>query len=206
MRKARISTVWKDNSDKPMLTFAKVLQHCRAMSVEPLFATNAGIFTPGMAPGGLYVESGEIKVPINRNDGEGNFHLKPNGVFFIDADGAHVKDTEQIDDEAIKKMTVATQSGPLLAGAGMIHPEFRRTSENKKVRSGVGVSGHSKVCFALSKEAVNFHHFARLFVERLQCNDALYLDGVISRFWLPDKPEFQGGIEQFAAMFVVTPR
>lgn len=183
-----------------------MLQYCRAKSVEPLFATNAGIFTPGMAPGGLYVESGEAKVPINRNDGEGNFHLKPNGVFFIDADGAHVLDTERIDEVTIKKMKTATQSGPLLAGDGKIHPEFRRDSENKKVRSGVGVNSPSDVYFALSKEAVNFHHLARLFAERLECNDALYLDGVISRFWMPDKPEFQGGIEQFAAMLVVTSR
>lgn len=204
LREAQVGAVWRGEDGKPLMTFANALEHCRSKSLEPLFMTNAGIFTPGIAPGGLYVESGAVRVPVNRNEGKGNFHLKPNGVFFLDTEGAHVQDTELVHEDAVRKMLVATQSGPLLVGDGKLHPGFRRESENKKVRSGVGVRTPLDVCFVLSEGEVNFHLFARLFLESLQCQNALYLDGVISQFYMPGKPEFQPGLEQFAAMLVVT--
>ncbi|HEX6909519.1 MAG TPA: hypothetical protein VF142_03970, partial [Longimicrobium sp.] len=48
-----------------------------------LFATNAGMFDPAFTPVGLYVESGETKVPLNTRDSAGNFYLQPNGVFYV---------------------------------------------------------------------------------------------------------------------------
>ena len=204
LQRASVSSVWKDGPGQPLLTFQNALKHLRESKTEPLFMTNAGIFTPNVAPGGLYVEAGEIKVPINRNNGEGNFHLKPNGVFFIDGEGAHVEDTDRVTEEMTKTMQIATQSGPLLVRDGELHPKFQVDSENKKIRSGVGVVTPNDVYFVLSKGEVNFHHFARFFRDELKCSNALYLDGVISRFYLPNEPAFQPGIEQFAAMLVVT--
>lgn len=206
LQHATILSVWKDGAGQPLLTFENALKHLRESKLDPLFMTNAGIFTPKVAPGGLYVESGEVKVPINRNNGAGNFHLKPNGIFFIDAAGAHVEDTDRVTEEMVKSMQVATQSGPLLVRDGEIHSKFQVESENRKIRSGVGVVTPNEVYFVLSKGEVNFHHFARFLRDELKCSDALYLDGVISRFYLPNQLGFQPGVEQFAAMLVVTAR
>lgn len=204
LNRTTISAVWKDSAGQPLLTFESALKHLRKSKVDPLFMTNAGIFTPSVAPGGLYVESGEVRVPINRKNGEGNFHLKPNGIFYVDLAGAHVEDTDRVTDAMTKTMQVATQSGPLLVRDGEIHEKFQLESENKKLRSGVGVVSPTITCFVLSKGDVNFHHFARFFRDALKCSDALYLDGVISRFYLPGEPAFQSGVEQFAAMLVVS--
>lgn len=53
-----------------------------------VFAMNAGMYHEDRAPVGLYVEAGEELAPLNDNDGPGNFHLKPNGVFYVTRDGA----------------------------------------------------------------------------------------------------------------------
>lgn len=204
LTQASISSVWKDKSGSPLMTFENARKQLRESNIEPLFMTNAGIFTPSVAPGGLYVESGEVRVPINRKNGGGNFHLKPNGIFYIDPAGAHVGDTDRVAEDTIKTMQVATQSGPLLVRDGEIHSKFQVDSANKKIRSGVGVMTATEICFVLSKGEVNFHHFARFFRDELKCSDALYLDGVISRFYIPNEPAFQPGVEQFAAMLVVT--
>ena len=52
------------------------------------FAMNAGMFNDAGAPIGLYVEDGEEQKSISLTEGPGNFHLKPNGVFWQGLDGA----------------------------------------------------------------------------------------------------------------------
>lgn len=64
-----------------------------------------------------------------------------------------------------------------------------------------------QIVFAISQNALNFHDFARLFKERLRCDDALYLDGDICAIYLP---EFgyrgEGSKTLFAGMFAVKAR
>jgi len=48
---------------------------------------NAGMYGEDGRPIGLYVEQGERQRRINLRDGGGNFHLKPNGVFWVDEEG-----------------------------------------------------------------------------------------------------------------------
>ena len=45
-----------------------------------------------LKPIGLYVENGRTLRKLNRRNGPGNFHLKPNGVFFIDGAKGGVMD------------------------------------------------------------------------------------------------------------------
>lgn len=52
------------------------------------FAMNAGMYHKDRTPVGLYVENYEEKKRLSTKDGPGNFHLLPNGVFWIGADGA----------------------------------------------------------------------------------------------------------------------
>jgi uncharacterized protein YigE (DUF2233 family) len=54
------------------------------------FAINAGMFDTALKPVGLYVEQGRELVHASTRSGYGNFHTKPNGVFYVSADGAAV--------------------------------------------------------------------------------------------------------------------
>jgi uncharacterized protein YigE (DUF2233 family) len=68
----------------------------------------------------------------------------------------------------------------------------------------VGVQSSDRVVFAISREPVTFFEFATLFLDRLGCPNALYLDGEISRFYIPGRPDQQDG--EFAGMLAVTAR
>ena len=145
---------------------------------------NAGIYTNAPAPEGLHVEGGKELVPLNTNDGAGNFYLKPNGVFFIDEDDrARVVSTD--DYQKLKAVPrLATQSGPLLLKGGKIHPKFNKASTNKLIRNGVGVDIVGRICFAsvtrTNDNVTSFFDFAEFF-RSLGCEEALYLDGTISQ-------------------------
>lgn len=165
-----------------------------------LFATNAGIFSKLFTPLGLHIEKGNVMVPLNTNDGDGNFYFKPNGVFYINGDTASVISTENFDTD--KPVDYATQSGPLLLENGVINGKFNAESENKLIRSGVGVKTPANIMFAISDSPVTFYEFALFFRDELKCQSALYLDGVISKMYVADlhRKETSGN---FAAMFAV---
>ncbi|WP_084104124.1 phosphodiester glycosidase family protein [Demequina sp. NBRC 110056] len=150
---------------------------------EIAVATNAGIFTPEMVPGGLLVSDGDELVPLNLADGGGNFHLKPNAVFAVFDDGtATVVNSEDYEPAGV---TQATQSGPALLLDGEVHPEFREGSTNFALRSGVGVSPDGETVYlAMSVGITNLWDFATLFRDELGVEDALYLDGQISDLWV----------------------
>lgn len=58
-----------------------------------------------------------------------------------------------------------------------INPIFIVGSTDKTRRSGVGICSGGAIRFAVSEDAVNFHDFAKLFRDHLQCPNALFLDG-----------------------------
>ena len=165
-----------------------------------VFATNAGIFGKSFVPLGLLVEKGRRLVPLNTADGQGNFYMKPNGVFYITERTGSIVGTKAFD----PKMNVdyASQSGPILVDAGTINSSFDPNSRNRLVRSGVGVREQSQILFAISNEPVSFNEFAVLFKDGLRCKSALYLDGVISVMYAADlgREQISG---DFAAMFAV---
>ncbi|MFW7414926.1 phosphodiester glycosidase family protein [Demequina sp. SO4-18] len=151
-------------------------------------ATNAGIFTPEVEPGGLLVSDGEELVGLNLSDGGGNFHLMPNAVFAVLEDGtATVVDSTAYEPAGVLH---ATQSGPALVLDSEVHPEFREGSDNLALRSGVGVSpGGTTVTLAMSWGLTNLWDFATLFRDALGIDDALYLDGQISDLWVAGMAE-----------------
>lgn len=150
-----------------------------------LFAANAGMFQPDFTPCGLLVENGNQITPLNTNDGQGNFYMKPNGVFLInEKHEAHiVTSTDYVD--LLSPAMWATQSGPMLVLRSDINPNFNASSTSLKIRSGVGVRKNGIVVFALSHQPVTFYDFASLFAGRLKCPNALFLDGDISAFYVP---------------------
>jgi uncharacterized protein YigE (DUF2233 family) len=114
-------------------------------------------------------------VRANTKAGPGNFHMRPNGVFYIVGETAGVLDTGSF---LTKRQAVdfATQSGPMLVVNGRLHPVFGR-SRSRKYRSGVGLRDEHTLAFAISEAEVTFSEFASLFRDRLKCNNALFLDG-----------------------------
>jgi uncharacterized protein YigE (DUF2233 family) len=69
---------------------------------------------------------------------------------------------------------------------GKIHPSFLRNSSNLNIRNGVGVikgAWKSRCVFVISDEPVNFYEFSSLFKYVFRGQNALYLDGAISKMY-----------------------
>ena len=69
---------------------------------------------------------------------------------------------------------------------GVVHPALKKGSANVNIRNGVGILPGNKLVFAMSKEPINFYDLAEYF-KGLGCRSALYLDGFVSRTYLPEK-------------------
>ena len=178
------------------------------------FATNAGIYERGPRPSGLTIADGKEWVPLNQTAGEGNFFLKPNGVFFVDAErGAGVMETSAFARSGLRPR-LATQSGPLLLSGGKVHPAFNPQSKNRRQRSAVGVRrADGQVLFVMTdwlapeavQRTVTFHALASFFQEQ-SCEDALFLDGDISDFAVNPTMDAMFRPQTYAAMLVMTRR
>lgn len=180
-----ISLHWKDDQGQVIgnLGILKTLLHTRGKQM--IFGMNGGMFTADHGPVGLYIEEGRILQRIDRRtEGRGNFHMQPNGVFGVRTDGtAFVKTTAAMTD--MRGVRYATQSGPMLIADGVINDHFTPGSKNIHIRNGVGVRNDGHVVFAISREPVNFHDFATWFKEQ-GCANALYLDGAVSKVYIPE--------------------
>ena len=175
----------KGDNGEPMRDFETLNTRLGDRFPRTAFAMNAGMFDAKGLPIGYYVEDGAVQSALNRNDGPGNFHMKPNGVFYGDAAGWHVATTEAFAKAKPDHVRFATQSGPMLVIAGAIHPDISPNGESLQRRNGVGISADGTAWFAISDEPVSFGRFARLFRDRLEAPNALYLDGAVSRLWDP---------------------
>jgi len=176
LRKHTVRLHWKRSDGTPYAYLSALPRTLEGEVGRLLFATNAGMFDPALKPVGLYVEQGRELVHVNTRSGYGNFHMKPNGVFYVSADRAAIAETRAF----LKQRTqadLATQSGPMLVINGRVHPRFDRRSTSLKARNGVGVRADGKILFAISQGEVSFDAFARLFRDGLNCPNALFLDG-----------------------------
>ncbi len=177
---------WKRPAGEIFNTIENLSQWLLQQGDSLIFATNAGIFMEDFRPLGLYIENGKKLRPLNvRVKGYGNFYLKPNGVFYISNGKPGILETSRYS-KFRGKVSFASQSGPLLVLSNVIHKKFRKESENRYIRNGVGVDIKGNVVFAISNQPVNFYTFASLFKENLKCPNALYLDGAISEMYLPE--------------------
>ncbi len=149
------------------------------------FAMNGGMYDEALKPVGLYVEGGKTLHKLNRRNGAGNFHLKPNGVFYVKGGKGGVMETEAFAKSGIKP-ELATQSGPMLVIDGAIHPKLSPTGTSEKYRNGVGAIDATHLVFVISDQTVSFYNFAKLFRDGLKCRNALFLDGSISSLYAPE--------------------
>ena len=169
-----------------------------------VFAMNGGMYDKDRLPVGLYVEGGRVLKAANTANGHGNFHLKPNGVFYASGQTAGVLETSRY--LSLRPPTeIATQSGPMLVIDGRIHPKFSEEGISRKLRNGVGVrNGHIAV-FAIADTPVTFGEFAHLFKDTLGCRDALFLDGSVSSLYAPGIKR-QDGLAPLGPIIGAVPR
>lgn len=184
-RHTNLSFYWKDNNGNIIGSIQHLIQFVSAEHRELLFAMNGGMYKKDQSPQGLFVQNKIMVTPLDTLTGIGNFYLKPNGIFYItDNNEAIICPTEKfVMSERIK---LATQSGPMLLIDGDVHPAFKKGSVNLNIRNGVGVLPDSTLIFVLSKQEINFFDFAMVF-KSLKCKNALYLDGFVSRTYLPEE-------------------
>lgn len=156
-----------------------------------VFASNGGMYHDDLSPVGLFVEHGIERRPVSTAGGWGNFHLLPNGVFFLKDGRATVMETLSYLRAGVAP-DFATQSGPMLVIDGQVHPRFLPDSDSLKRRNAVGVDARGQVFFAISQDAVRFYDFALLFRDELHCANALYLDGTISSVMIAERNRRDG--------------
>jgi uncharacterized protein YigE (DUF2233 family) len=183
-RRDDIRTFWRGPNGAPLGSFSGVAATLKP-SERLAFAMNAGMYDKDNAPIGLYIERAEELRKANTRAGAGNFHLKPNGVFFVGRGRAGVLETTTFLKER-PAADYATQSGPMLVVAGKIHPKIQADGVSEKSRNGVGVDRDGLAVFAISNEPVTFHAFADLFRDALRCDNALFLDGSVSALYAPE--------------------
>jgi uncharacterized protein YigE (DUF2233 family) len=183
-RQARLRLFLAGADGRPYGGFSAIAEALKPQGDALAFAMNAGMFRPDFRPVGLYVEAGRQVTPANTRAGPGNFHMKPNGVFYFDSKTAGVMETGRFLKAGLQP-DYATQSGPMLVINGALHPKIEPSDTSEKIRNGVGVRDGHVVVFAISEEPVTFYRFATLFRDRLNCPDALYLDGSVSSAYVP---------------------
>lgn len=173
-----------------------------------IFACNGGMYMGNYRPIGLFVKEGTTLTKIcPPGNNTGNYNLgfgdeKVNGIFVINKQGTASIIKSSTYEQVKSSIQQATQSGPLLLWEGKINPNFSKGSNNRLLRNGVGIMPDGKVVFIMADD-ICFYDFATLFRDKYHCQNALYLDGVISKTYYPSKgfKELSGG---FGVVIYVT--
>ncbi|NNC59575.1 MAG: hypothetical protein HKO05_06235 [Erythrobacter sp.] len=152
---------------------------------DPAFAMNGGMFDAAGKPIGYYVERSERLKELSTADGPGNFHLKPNGVFYGSDGEWRISATQSFLGNVSDRPKFGTQSGPMLLIDGKLHPEFSQDGPSRQIRNGVGVDGKGRAHFVIADAPVSFGKFARFFRDVANTPNALFLDGNVSSLWDP---------------------
>lgn len=202
-KKQDIQLYWKDDKGANLKSIQNLKSWVEKNKKELVFAMNGGMYKEDNSPLGLYIENKNTLSSLNTANANGNFYLKPNGVFYITTDNIPaICTTPDFHDNG--KIKYATQSGPMLVIDGKIHEAFKEGSANLNIRNGVGILPGNRIVFAMSKGAINLYDFANYF-KNLGCKNALYLDGFVSRTYLPEKNWLQTD-GNFGVMIGVTKR
>lgn len=176
----------KDADGVPYFQFSTLERELDEQGETLVFAMNGGMYHEDRRPVGFYRDLQGDQASVNTNDGPGNFHLKPNAVFWLSDGKAGVTESQSFLDREIDPV-YATQSGPMLVVNGALHPEINPEGTSHRRRNGVGVSADGlTVAFAISDSAVTFYEFATLFRDEIGVPNALFLDGQVSRIFAPE--------------------
>ncbi|WP_260922394.1 phosphodiester glycosidase family protein [Novosphingobium sp. 9] len=195
----RIVTVLGPAGGKPYRSLSELAlarSHAQGGKAQPAvaFAMNAGMFDTQGLPIGYYVENGKRGHELNTNEGWGNFHLKPNGVFYGAANGPWaIRTSDDFQAHVSSRPDFGTQSGPMLVIGGKLHPKLDSDGASLKLRNAVGVDDKGNAHFVIADAPVSFGRLARYFRDVLHCRNALFLDGSVSSLWDPEHGRVDGG-------------
>ncbi|WP_394727750.1 phosphodiester glycosidase family protein [Altererythrobacter sp. GH1-8] len=179
----RIRTALADGDGKVFGSLDSFSQSVDQASVA--FAMNGGEFERGGRPIGYYVEAGERIVELDREDGSGNFYLKPNGVFYGSGGAWEIRTADRFYSTIGARPDFGMQSGPMLVIDGELHPGIQKNGPSRALRNGVGISADGKAHFVISDTPISFGQLARFFRDELKTPNALYLDSNLSSLWDP---------------------
>lgn len=177
----------KDANDSSIVSFRRLKTIVEEGGHRLLFAMNGGMYSESLSPIGLYVENGKKHRGVAKVSGSPNFGMffgdeASNGIFMIDKEGkASVIKSRNCPN--IDNILYATQSGPLMVSGGVINSRFTPGSKNRLRRNGIGVDKDGKVVMIMA-DNISFYDFACLFKDRFHCDDATYLDGVVSLMYI----------------------
>jgi len=161
------------------------------------FAVTGCIVDPNCKPLGLHLSSGKTRKKLNLGTGSGNFYELTNGVVVFTERQSIIVNSRSYRQDSTHKWGL--QSGPMLVDSSKVNPQLRKESTNRQIRVGVGVSeasGSQTLIFVRSKEPVNFHHLASLFLYSFNCKAALCLEsGSFSSIRLPGVTKSGGRTE-----------
>ena len=119
LRRQSVRLFWKKPDGYPYEYLSSLPRALGDHSLHLLFATNGGMYHPDNSPVGLYVEEGRELVRANTSAGPGNFHMRPNGVFYVTGEVAGVLETRSFIKQR-PQVDFATQSGPMLVIDGEV--------------------------------------------------------------------------------------
>lgn len=175
----------QDDSGRVFRNFEHLKNHIENQGDELVFAMNAGMYNDKNLPVGLYVAHRERQFALNTaTSGYGNFMIQPNGVFAFSPQRAVVSPTFEFA-ALTSPFEFATQSGPMLVVKGEINPKLPPKSTSVHIRNGVGINKFGKIILSISEKPITLYEFASYFKNILGCDNALYLDGAISKIYAP---------------------
>ncbi|AWH89895.1 phosphodiester glycosidase family protein [Limnobaculum parvum] len=182
-----IRMYWLKDDGTPYKTINSLLD-TQGKTRQIHMAINGGIYSKSYQPEGLYIEQGKVLSKLNRQEGTGNFFIRPGGVFSVRNGNARI---DTLDKFRLTPMPdFAVQSGPILINQGVVNNKFSHSSESRKIRHGVGITNKGQVVFLLSNQAMSFYDFTQYARDRLKITDLLYLDGTISTMYTPESPVY----------------
>ncbi|HVF18149.1 MAG TPA: phosphodiester glycosidase family protein, partial [Steroidobacteraceae bacterium] len=112
-REERLRLFHTDEKGRPLKYFSGVNRLLKASNERLAFAMNAGMYHSDFSAVGLLVMDGKQVQPLNLETADGNFFLKPNGVFLVSDRGASVIESSRYP-SLNENVSIATQSGPML--------------------------------------------------------------------------------------------
>ncbi|MDO4436129.1 MAG: phosphodiester glycosidase family protein [Cardiobacteriaceae bacterium] len=189
---SQVSFHWKDEQGQAYQQLSNLKKALDTRHQSALMLMNAGIFSEDLTPAGLWIERGKTLKTLNTKSGTGNFHMQPNGVFSIEkVEGgyeAFVRTTQDYQKSHVKP-EFAVQSGPMLVIDGAINPRFKANNMHSYKRNAVCTTAMGELLFAMTvsyeERWPNLYELATA-LQQQGCNNALYLDGSISSWYVKD--------------------
>ncbi|WP_114520015.1 phosphodiester glycosidase family protein [Altererythrobacter sp. ZODW24] len=190
----RITTSLGPKAGEPFRSLPNLAGGRAADAPLVAFAVNGGMYDDAGQPIGYYVERGERLKKLNQNEGGGNFHMLPNGVFFGSGAKWEIKTSDDFYKNVSDRPRFGTQSGPMLVIGGKLHPEISDDGESKKIRNAVGIGSDGRAHFVISEGSLSFGRLARFYRDELKVPNALFLDGTVSSLWDPATGRLDNGL------------